>query len=768
MIGTSLGHYKIVGQLGSGGMGVVYKALDVRLNRSVALKTMPPATAADQHQRGRFRREALAAASLSHPHICSIFDVGEQDNADYLVFEYLEGETLRQRLGRGPLLLAEALRFAVQIGEALAYAHSQGITHRDIKPANIFILERGEAIKILDFGIAKRAPTTLSEADATLTETGTSAGAIVGTPQYLSPEQALGKEVDHRSDLFSFGAVLYEMLTGRRAFAGSSLTEVLAKVLHASPEPVSSVNPAVPAGIAAIVERCLAKQPEQRYQSASEVIAALRSPGVRRAGTRRYWMAAAVVLLGGITAVGRWLYLRPKAIQSLAILPVVNVNGGPDLDYLTDGITETLINNVSQIRRLRVTSRNAVFRFKEQNVDAREIGRKLGAGAVLTGRLVKQGETLVISAELEDVKSARQLWGRQFTATTGGLLSMQNEIAREVIESLQITLGIAEQRAVAKRQTVSSEAYQLYLQGRYHWNKRTRDGLAKALEFFQRATLLDSRYALAHVGLAETYMLQSGVIAPHEVFPKARQAVIRALEIDEALAEGHTALGFIKTHYDWDWLDAEREFRRALQLNSSYPGAHSYYARYLNAMGRFEEALEHVRSAQQLDPLALGIGTGIGLSYYFRRDYSQAVQEYRKILELEPGFAMARCNLAAAYALQGRLREAVVEYEQGIKSIPGDAATMCELAQTYARLGRTEDAKRLLAQVLEMTRTRYVSPPFIAWVFLGLGHHATALEWLARGYEERAWPMIFLKVEPRYDPLRKHAQFMELLRKMAL
>ena len=765
-------------------MGQVYLAEDTRLGRDVAVKVLQPQIAADPVTRSRFMREAKATSRLSHPNIATLYEVGEDGGVVYLAMEFVSGETLSARIGDQPMPAAEFVSIARQLADALDTAHQSGVIHRDIKPANVMVGPKGQ-VKLLDFGLAKFINTSVTTATEheQPTQSQTDVGIILGTVQYMSPEQTMGKTLDARSDIFSLGLVFYQMATGRRAFSSQLSSEIIAQIISQSPLAIARLNYDFPAPLEAIVRKCIEKDPERRFQSCRELLVDLRNferdstigalapARAEPLSTRRNWTAAMAAggLVTLVAASGGYWYWRSqsaRAGKSLAVLPFDNA-GLPDQDYLSEGLTEGVINSVSQMADLRVMSRSAVYRFKGKSSDAQDVGRQLGVSSVLTGRLTRKGGSLLLTVELLDVLTGEHLWGRQSPISPAVLQETQQGISQQVADRLLGTLSVDDRRRLTRNYTDNPEAYQLYLKGRFHWNKRTQESLQKGGELFQQAIAADSRFALAYAGLADTYSLQSGIVPPREIFPRAKAAAIKSLEIDDSLAEGHTALAYVKFNYDWDWLDTERELKRAIQINPNYPSAHSFYARFLNAMGRFEEARAEVQKAQQLDPLALGIATGLGLSYFFARDYARAVAQYRKTLELEPGFTMARYNLAAAYVQERKYKDAIQEFDTALKATPNDAGTICELAHAHALAGKPTEARTLVQRVEEMAKKRYVNPPFRAWVYAALGERGHALTLLEQGYEDRCWPMTFMKVEPKYDLLRGEPRFAALMRKLA-
>ncbi len=762
--GRQIGAYEVIRALGAGGMGEVYLARDTRLEREVALKLLPSYAAANPGSRRRFFGEAKTASKLSHPHIAYIYEAGESDGLAYIAMEYVEGRTLESALRGTPAEASQVLELAAQLADALDAAHSKGILHRDIKPANIMLTPHGA--KLLDFGLAK----IIRDAAATAGPM-TMPGTILGTAPYMSPEQVMAKDLDERSDLFSLGAVLYEMATGRLPHEGGSTVEMVAHILHAPVRPACELNRDLPAELGRILAKCLEKDLGKRYQSARELlndVQKLRGQPVRalRLDRRTALIAAgtAAAALGGTLW---WRLSRGLPATVIAVLPFENVNGGPDLDYLIDGATETLIGNLSRVERLRVIARSAVFRLQPAERDPRTAGRKLKAGTILSGRIVRQGERLAVSAELVDAGSSRRLWGARRETTAAALPGVLQEIAAAVSPLLGAALGPSDRAAMSRRVSTNTEAYQLYLKGRYQWNKRTAESLRKAIDLFQQAARMDPGFALAYSGLADCCGLLSGSVHPREISPQAKTAALKALELDESLGEAHASLALIKLHYDWDWLEAERELKRAIQLNPSYPTAHSLYGRLMSALGRLPEAIAHFERAQALDPLAPNISTGIGQCHYFARDYDRAIAQHRMTLDMEP-YLGARFNLAAAYVQKRDYARGAAEFESALKAAPNDAGTWAELGQAYALMGRAADARAVLAKVLAMAEKRYVSPPFLAWLYAGLGERDQAFEQLQKGYDDRSWPMIFLKVEPKYDLLRGDPRYARILRLVGL
>jgi serine/threonine protein kinase/tetratricopeptide (TPR) repeat protein len=825
--GTKLGRYEIRSQLGAGGMGEVYLAVDTELDRTVAIKILPSALAADQQRLHRFIQEAKAASALNHPHILTIYEIGTTGTSRFIATEFIDGDTLRQRINAG-MKLVDILEISIQIGSALAAAHTVGIIHRDLKPENVMIRRDG-FVKLLDFGLAK-----LSQPDGSLTDTeaptkamvNTAAGTVMGTANYMSPEQAKGINVDTRTDLWSVGAVLYEMITGHLPFAGDTTTETISLILQKEPAPLTRYTNEAPAELERIVTKALTKDREERYQTAKDLALDLRNlkrklevdaeiertvpPEIRTlrstsgskvaatatgseptaqqsagpsASSAEYIVSSikehkrgAGVVLAALVLVGAGIaYLYSvrtgrSAIDSIAVLPLVNTSADPNAEWLSDGITESIINNLSQLPNLTVIARSSVFRYKGRDVDPQTAARELKVRAALTGRIVQRGDNLSISVELVDTSNHRQIWGQQFNRKMSDLLAMQSEISREISEELRLRLTGEERKRVTKQYTANAEAYQLYLKGRYHWNKRTLEDLKKAIEYFNQAVEKDSNYALAYAGIADCYGVPQIGLSPPEAMPRAKAAAMKALSIDDTLAEAHTSLANVLVRYDWDWSGAEREFKRAIELNPNYPTAHYWYALYLAGMDRQEEALREAQRAHELDPLSLVTNWHVGVILSYVRPYDRAIEQLRKTLELDPNFAGPHDDLGWTYAMMGRFDEAVSEFQTAIKLSGGDTHFMGDLATVYALSGKRGEAQKILDQLTEVAKERYVSPYRMAQIYIALGDRDRAFEWLEKGYRDRSFgaSVMDLKAAPFWDPVRSDPRFADLLRRMNL
>ncbi len=669
MIGKTLSHYKILRQIGHGGMGEVYLAQDTKLERTVALKILPAEVSADEGRMRRFVQEAKIASSLKHSNVVPIYEIGEADGTSFLVMEYIEGETLEAKIHSQPLPLNQFLDIAIQVADALDEAHSKGIIHRDIKSINIMITPRGQA-KVLDFGLAKSIAPSAPEESELPTKTGTEPGMILGTVHYMSPEQALGKPLDSRSDIFSFGVVLYQMATGALPFSGATKTETMNRIINSQPDAISRFNYAVPTDLERIIRRCLEKDPHRRFQSARELMIELQdlkrvtesAPQIaaQLPARRRPWIAASLALILLAAGFAAYLYLnRGQTVHSIAVLPFVNTD--PKTEYLSDGITESTISTLSEFPDLKVMARSTVFRFKGQT-DPQKVGRELKVDAVLTGILNQQSDNLIISAELVNVNDGTQIWGYQSNRKLADLVAVEKEIASEISDHLRVKLT-GEQKQKISRSTDNAEAYRLYLQGRYHWNKRTDEGLRKAIEYFQQAIEKVPLFALAYVGLADSYIVNTSTVPQNERYPKGKAALLKALEIEPDLAEAHASLGGL-LGAEWDWAGAEKEFKRAIELNPNYPTAHQWYGEFLVQFGRFTESQNEMKRALDLDPLSLIINSTMGWTLYYANDVERAAAQSRKTLEMDQSFEPAQVCLILCLIKQNKYPELLQTMEK--------------------------------------------------------------------------------------------------------
>ncbi len=769
--GSALTHYRIVSRLGVGGMGEVYLAQDTQLDRSVALKVLPAEVGQDTERLRRFTQEAKAASALNHPNVATIYEIGEADGVRFIAMEYVEGVPLSAKIATRALDTAEIVKIALQVAEALDEAHSKGVTHRDIKPANIMVTPRGQ-VKVLDFGLAKITRSPSEHVTEAAEATATDPGLVMGTVQYMSPEQALGREVDHRTDIFSFGIVLYQMAAGRLPFSGASPTETLDRILHAAAEPISDRTPEL--------ERIVRKKDrERRYYSARDLAVDLRSleqpsqpiAAPVAAPRRRWGLVSAAAGLAAVLAVGLYFWLgRAKAIDSVAVLPFVNAGGNPDAEYLSDGITESLIDSLSQLPNLKVRSRDVVFRYKGKESTTQKAGTDLGVPVVLTGRLTQRGDNLAIRVELIDVKDNNQLWGQTYNRRLADVLAVQAEISRDVTEKLRIRLSGEEQKQLAKRPTENPEAFQLYLQGRFHLIKRTPEAHKKAIDLFTQAIAKDPNYARAHAGLADAYayLAFDGGLPPKETMPKALDATKRALQIDEKLAEAHVSQGLIKRFYEWDWSGAEREFQRAIELNPNHAEAHHQYAALLAGLGRHDQALAEIQRARELEPLNLLINTHVGWILGIAGRHDAALEQFRKTNEMDPNFAHAYFDTGEVYEWMRNLPGAIAAYQKSLVLAGPQPEEMGYLARAYARAGNVAEARKLIGQIQAMSTRRYVSAYALSLAYEGLGDQEAMFQWLEKALEERSGGLVWIKVHITTDRAKADPRFHSALRRMGL
>jgi len=731
-------------------MGEVYLAEDKQLNRKVAIKFLPAQSIRDEQARKRLIREAQAAAKLDHPNICAIYEVGEADGQSFIVMQYVEGETLSSRIQRKPLEIRETLDIAVQVADALAEAHARGVIHRDIKPQNIMITPRDQ-VKVLDFGLAKvvqQSPSTQSQAETESLLTGP--GMILGTVPYMSPEQVKGELLDSRSDIFSFGAVLYEMISGIQPFAGKNAAVTISAILTQEPLSLARYDTDAPEELQSIACKCLKKDREQRYQSTQELLGDLKSLMFHRSKEQT----------------------AAKPPPSIAVLPFVNMSADPENEFFCDGLAEELINALTKIEHLGVAARTSAFSFKGKEVDVRDIGRKLNVNTVLEGSVRKAGNKLRITAQLINVADGYHLWSERYDRQMEDVFEIQDEITLAIVDALKVRMLGKERAALLKRYTDNTEAYQLYLKGRYYWNKWTAEGIKKGIEYFNQAIEIEPGYALAYAGLADCYATQGAgdalALPPKEAFSKAKASAMKALAIDDTLAEAHISLGLVKLNYEWDWLGAEREFKRAIELNSNYAAAYHWYSHYLIVMERTEESFVISKRALEIDPLDLEINAHLAWHYYFARQYDQAIEQCLNTLEMNPNFHEAHWFLGWAYEEKLMYEEAVTEFQKAVALSGGSVQMIAELGHAYAVSGKKDDAQKALDELKELSKRRYVTPYTIALIYVGLGEKDQALEWLESAYEDRDVWLIYLKVEPKFDSLRSEPLFTDLMRRVGL
>jgi len=751
LIGQTISHYRILQELGRGGMGVVYKAEDVRLQRPVALKFLSEELSKGPEALAMFRREARAASAINHPNICTVHDIGEHEGRQFIVMEFLEGQTLRSRIAAGALDLQHASQIGVQIADALAASHARAIVHRDIKPANIFTLERG-TVKLLDFGLAKLVAPAGDYATTASTKQ------IMGTLPYMPPEQLRGEAADVRSDIWALGVVLYEMISGDLPFHGQNSFILGSAILQQKPTPFSA---RVPASLRNIILKCLAKDPKERYQLASEVRAALEAlqqakpdaaePRIRRTGR-----------------------IRPQhpRVRSLAVLPLENLSANSEEDFFADGMTDALITTLAQIRSLRVISRTSVMRYKGARKPLIEIGRELNVDAVVEGTVMRSGERVRVGAQLIHASTDTHLWAKTYAGELRDVLSLQSELAEAIAHEIEIELTPQEQARFAAARPVDPEAYEAYLQGRYHWTKRSPDALRKAVDYLRRAVAKDPTCSLFYAGLADAYRDQGwdlfAVAPPSEVYPKAKDAARRAIELDANCAEAHAALAWCATGYDWDWITAEREFKLAIELKPAYSFVHIWYSHFLKVMGRDEESFAESKRALECDPLGLVLMMHMGWYYYFTRQHDRAVDQLQKTLDLDSRFLPALMFLGETYEQMGMFPQAIAEFEKAVAFSDRAPVYLAGLGHAYAIAGQTERAGQFIDELKELSHRRYVPCRGIAEIYIGLGDKDSAFEWLDKAFQQRNGWLMHIEENPRYDCLRDDERYKNLARRMNL
>ena len=782
------GRYEIIEQLGKGGMGRVYRVEDKKIKKEIALKLIKPEIASDKKTIERFKNELTMARDIRHKNVCGMFDLGEEKGQHYITMEYISGQDLKGLIRQtGQLTVGKAVSIARQICDGLEEAHSLGIVHRDLKPNNIMI-DRGGNAKIMDFGIAR----------AIKGKSITGSGVMIGTPQYMSPEQVEGKDIDHRSDIYSLGILLYEMLTDRVPFEGDTPLTVGVKQKTETPIDPKDFNERIPEELSRLILRCLEKERESRYQSADEVRSDLKKleqglPTTDRVipqkkpltskeitvqfSLKRVFIPTFVVIaisIIGLVIWSPWKQKGPDPIPtdkpSIAVLPFNDSSPQKDQGALCDGIPESIIIALSRVEDLRVPASTSSFSFRGKDVDLKEIGEKLNVRTVLTGSLQKDGNRVRIRPQLINISDESLIWTEQFDSEQDDIFAIQDEITLKIIDMLQVKLLGEEKANVVKRYTNDSEAFNLYLQGRFFWNKRTKDGIMKSLDYFKLAIEKDPNFALAYSGLADSYALLArySYLPPDDAMPKGKSAAQKALEIDINLGEAHTSLAFIERYYDFDWLEAESEYKKSIELNPNYSTAHHWYALFLTLKGDHDKAIVEIKRAQELDPLSIIINTNVGWIYYFARQYDQAIDQLLKTLDMDPNFAVTHLRLGRTLIQKGSFEEGTRELQKAVSLSPESTEILAALGRAYAILGNRDEALKIIEELNELEKNKYVSSYDRALIHLGLGEKDMAYEYLNKAFQEKSSYLTYIKVDPKVDSLRSEIRFRELIKKMNL
>jgi serine/threonine-protein kinase len=784
MIGRILGHYKVIEQIGAGGMGVVYRARDERLERDVALKVLATGSLGTDQARSWLRKEALALAQLNHAHVGAVYDFDTQDGLDFVVMEFVVGETLADRLLHAKLPEREVLTLAAQIARALEDAHEHGIIHSDLKPGNIMVTQKGVA-KVLDFGLARILAPAAGAAEA---QTMTATRLAAGTPPYVSPEQLRNEGTDARSDIHALGAVIYEMATGRRAFPDEQGPRLVDAILNRTPVTPRAFSPHLSPELERIVLKCLEKEPDHRYQSAREVaidLERLKSPGShalarptigwRRAGA--FAAIAVALVIGGALAlnVGGWRdralrsETRPR-IESLAVLPFENLSGSTDRDYFADGMTDALITELSRISALKVISRTSVMPYKGAGRSLTQIARELGVDGVIEGSVLHDGNEVRITVQLIHGATDRHLWSDSYQREVGSILALQNDVARAVAREIRVALTPQDERRLASADAVNREAYDAYLKGLQYADQQTDEGQRRSIELLERAVQLDPQFALAHARLAMSYatFYMGGGLEPREFYPKAKAEALRALEIDDTVSEAYVALGRAMLYYDWNWPEAERHYRRAIELNPSNALAHWSYSGYFHTIGRFDAAMAEKILARDLDPASAFRTADVGYPPYYAGEHDEAIGHFRRALELDSRFYWANLWIGQVLVRQGQYQDAIAEIERAVNLSERNTRVIATLGHAYGLAGRTKEAQGVLKELRTRSSQDYVSAYYIAMVHAGLGMRDQALEQLNKAIDERQPFLVLLAVDPPFLPFQDDPRFQAIVRRIGI
>ncbi len=809
--GENFSHYTVISAIGAGGMGEVFLAEDTKLGRRVALKVLSTEVAKDQERLHRFMQEARSASALNHPNILTIHEFGVANDLHYLATEFVDGETLRERIRKDEIPVAEALEIAEQMAFALSAAHEAGITHRDIKPDNVMIRRDG-IVKILDFGLAKLTEKTEIDADLdadTATLVKTHPGVVMGTAAYMSPEQARGRDIDQRTDIWSWGVVTYEMLARCQPFTGESFSHTIVALQDNDPPPLARFVKDYPVEIERIIKKSLAKDAGKRYQTAEELLADVR--GLRKqinvgeelsrsnayvtadvknnnathlmpvdtASTAEYLtqevkrrpyaafaaFAACVIAVG---LIGYFTFISSPAetpISSVAVLPFENGSGDANLDYLSDGLSESVIDKLSQLPQLKVISRSSSFKYRGPDLDLQQVAGALGVEAIITGRVVQRGDDLSVRVEMIDVRENKQLWGEQYARKLNEAVNMQREIAQTVSEKLKLRLSGSQEERLIKSDTANAQAYELLLKGKFYDDKGGTENRRKAREFYEQSAAADPGYALAHARLSAVYrrLAADSTVDPREFIPKAEAAAQKALELDDSLADAHLTMGNLH-QYAWRWIEAEREYKRGIELSPNLGVAHRAYSQFLSLTGRHDEAVAEAKRARELDPVVLSANASVGYRLCFARRYDEAIAELNKVLEMDASYDFTQVTLGYTFAGKGMYKEAIDAYHQAVTLGDDTPSTQIYLGAAYARSGDIDKANEILRTLL--SGEEYVSAGELAILYGALGDKEAAFASLEKGYVGHDLQLQFLYADPAFDPLRDDPRFQDLLRRV--